>query len=323
MPELTIIVPIYNIENYLSHCIDSILSQTFSDFELILVDDGSIDNSLAICNNYANTDKRIKVIHQANAGVSVARNTGLEKASGKWISFVDGDDWIDSQTYKTAIETAETHKVDIVQWGARLHYLETNTIKDYTFHQGVFSFQKDSINSVNEDNCILCYAVWNKVFRKSILDENGISFPVGVKMGEDSFFCYKYYLYSNIVYSLEESFYHYNKHENSATTVFNTQNNILQTVNTIKILEELIKKQKQISKFEYLIYLKKNEIKYSCLFELKKPDLRLCMELFPELNNTYIHQKQRISFVFKCGYFHLFLLGNLIIKLYRVIILQR
>ena len=98
-PLISVIIPVYNVEQYLSHCIDSILSQTFTNFEILLIDDGSTDNSGIICDNYKNNDYRIKVFHKKHNGVSSARNMGLDKAVGEWITFVDADDWIDKNMY--------------------------------------------------------------------------------------------------------------------------------------------------------------------------------------------------------------------------------
>ena len=98
-PLISIIVPIYNVEKYLSRCINSVLSQTFPDFELLLIDDGSTDKSGYICDGYAQKDSRIKVFHIENGGVSAARNYGLDNARGEWITFVDADDWIDKDMY--------------------------------------------------------------------------------------------------------------------------------------------------------------------------------------------------------------------------------
>lgn len=95
--KISVIVPVYNVEKYLSRCIDSILSQTFTDFELLLVDDGSTDKSGEICDEYAKTDARIKVFHTENRGVSAARNLGIKEASADWISFVDSDDWVEDK----------------------------------------------------------------------------------------------------------------------------------------------------------------------------------------------------------------------------------
>ncbi|MEG1313359.1 MAG: glycosyltransferase, partial [Bacilli bacterium] len=99
-PKLSIIVPVYNVDKYINKCIESILAQTFTDFELLLVNDGSLDSSGSICDEYEKKDSRIKVFHKENGGVSSARNLGLENARGEWIAFVDGDDWISPEMYK-------------------------------------------------------------------------------------------------------------------------------------------------------------------------------------------------------------------------------
>ena len=99
MPKISVIVPVYNTEKYLHRCVDSILAQTFTDFELLLVNDGSPDKSGEICDEYAQKDTRVRVFHKENGGVSSARNLGLENAQGKWITYVDGDDWIEPTMY--------------------------------------------------------------------------------------------------------------------------------------------------------------------------------------------------------------------------------
>ena len=116
-PKLSIIVPVYKVESYLSQCIESILGQTFTDFELLLIDDGSPDNSGQICDDCADMDSRIKVYHRVNSGVSSARNFGIEEARGEWITFVDSDDWIDHEMYKYLYETTIENKVDMVLSG--------------------------------------------------------------------------------------------------------------------------------------------------------------------------------------------------------------
>jgi glycosyltransferase involved in cell wall biosynthesis len=113
MPVISIIVPVYKVEPYLRRCVDSILAQTFRDFECILIDDGSPDNCPAICDEYAKKDSRIVVIHQENKGVSAARNAGLDRAQGEWIGFVDGDDWCDKGMYETLYKNARRHDADI------------------------------------------------------------------------------------------------------------------------------------------------------------------------------------------------------------------
>lgn len=116
-PKISCIVPVYNVEKYLRRCVDSILNQTFTDFELILVDDGSPDNSPAICYEYAVKDSRIKVIHKVNGGVSSARNVGLDVAKGEWICFVDSDDLIEADYMQKMYEAAINNNSDFIMCG--------------------------------------------------------------------------------------------------------------------------------------------------------------------------------------------------------------
>lgn len=124
MPKLSIIVPVFNAEKYLSECIDSIIAQSFADFELILVDDGSTDSSYEICKKYALSDKRVKIIQEKNGGPGKARNTGLDVACGEWIGFCDSDDWIDSSSYEEALRITSEKKSDLVQWELVMEYPE-------------------------------------------------------------------------------------------------------------------------------------------------------------------------------------------------------
>lgn len=119
MPIISVIVPVYNVEKYLPRCIDSILAQTFTDFELILVDDGSPDNCGAICDEYAAKDKRVRVIHKSNGGVSSARNAGLDAASGEYVTFVDSDDYIAEDRLKQMHSSIFESKADIAVAGFR------------------------------------------------------------------------------------------------------------------------------------------------------------------------------------------------------------
>ena len=122
MKKISIIVPIFNIEKYLSRCLDSILEQTYKNLEVILVDDGSVDNSGMIADKYARKDQRIKVIHQVNQGVSAARNTGIDLATGDYIGFVDGDDYIEPDMYEILMRIIEEQQVDIAHCGYQMVY---------------------------------------------------------------------------------------------------------------------------------------------------------------------------------------------------------
>ena len=184
---LSIIVPIYNAESHLCHCINSILTQSHTDFELLLVNDGSSDKSGAICDEYANKDSRIKVIHQNNAGVSEARNAGISASNGRYIGFVDSDDRIDSDMFKALILQAESDKSDIVMCDA------------VTVYSGG-GRENDTITNI-EKSCLLTHndispqilreiagAAWRCIYSSELIHSNNIRFPVGIKLSEDRIF---------------------------------------------------------------------------------------------------------------------------------------
>ena len=128
---ISVIIPVYNVEEYLRECIDSVLNQTFSDFEVILVNDGSTDSSGEICDEYVEKDERVTVIHQKNGGLSVARNIGLSEANGKYVYFLDSDDYISENALATLLNIAENDSSDIVFFDA-VSFTDTD---DFTVHQ--------------------------------------------------------------------------------------------------------------------------------------------------------------------------------------------
>ena len=113
---ISVIIPVYNVENYIEKCLNSIVNQTYNNLEIIIIDDGSTDNSIAIAEKIAENDKRIRIISQVNQGVSSARNLGLDNASGEYILFIDSDDWLDLETCKIALDTMIKHDADVVMW---------------------------------------------------------------------------------------------------------------------------------------------------------------------------------------------------------------
>lgn len=182
MPKISIIIPVYNAEETLHKCVDSLLAQSFEDFELILVDDGSRDASSQICDEYATRDSRILVIHKDNGGVSSARNKGLEHASGQWITFVDSDDWVDNDFFPT-LDT----KADIV-FGSYCNFVDGKCDK-------IFDARKLSNYSLTQMLEYYGYnsifrAPWAKFFCRDIIGQ--IRFPVDMKVGEDTCFLLQY-----------------------------------------------------------------------------------------------------------------------------------
>lgn len=218
---LSIIVPVYNAEKYIEECILSILSQTYKNFELLLIDDGSTDQSLNICNKYKYFDKRVKLYQKINGGVSSARNLGLEKSKGDLISFCDADDIIEKNTYETLLKYFEKFNVDRIVGGynylyANGHYLNCKCrCKD-----GIY-YKKELLSEIIDDGTLsgfLFSGVNNSIFKKNIIIENNIRFDENIKYNEDSLFSFKYFLNSDTTYSLQSAhFYYYRQHDSSAT----------------------------------------------------------------------------------------------------------
>lgn len=186
-PLLSIIVPVFNVGTFLPICIDSILSQSFDNYELILVDDGSTDGSSQICDYYANRDERIIVFHQNNAGVSIARNTGLSKATGKWVTFVDSDDWLDKD-FLNGFQVNENSSADVIIQG--LKYIDHNTCRE----KRRTSFNDDLIVAPDLEGKIEKYDVLSfgvtvcKCFRRRCIEDSNLSFDESVSYHEDHIF---------------------------------------------------------------------------------------------------------------------------------------
>lgn len=229
-PLVSVIVPIYRIEDYLPICIDSLLNQSFSNFELILVDDGSPDSCPDICDVYAQKDPRIKVIHKENGGLLSARKAGLENARGKYIANVDGDDWVDKYYLDILLKLAETNEADLVITG---HFREFDgkieTIKPK--FTGVFDEKeiKSSIlpNAIYNgrfcEHKISTY-VWNKLFKRELLHKILFDVPNEIIMGEDAAITYGYLsIAKKIVISRIPLYYYRQRHDSIVKSIENSE----------------------------------------------------------------------------------------------------
>lgn len=192
MPLLSIIVPVYNVERYLATCLNSIVSQSFEDYELLLIDDGSNDSSGKICDDYALENSRIKVFHKKNEGVSVARNLGIEKSAGEWIYFVDSDDELMPESL-TQLTSRIGDDVDIVEG----RYLPVGIEKPL----GLPQFQNAEEIYTKEEYAYRIYRyelkqyhgyLWNKIFRAQVIKDNGLRFHSDIFFKEDGLFIMEY-----------------------------------------------------------------------------------------------------------------------------------
>ncbi len=221
MPTISVIIPVYNSQKYLKRCIESVLSQTFTDFELILVDDGSPDDCGKICDTYASFDSRIFVLHQENCGVSIARNNGLFSSHGSYVAYIDSDDYVEKEYL------SELYAL-IKQYNAEISIVDA------------FPYENDNYPSLNGETTVYCNGrqavqeigikhsykfrcCWGKLVKQEIA--KAYPFPSGKKIGEDFAVVYKWLFSANLVAEKGISLYHYNKeNEESATHHFQLKN---------------------------------------------------------------------------------------------------
>lgn len=190
---VSVIVPVYNAEAFLSRGVDSILCQSYNDFELILVDDGSRDGSRAICDEYAMHDPRVRVIHQPNAGVSAARNAGLKAAKGEWVTFVDSDDLV-LDCFLEALMTAvnRDERIDLAYCGYAIVERDT-TIK--TYRTATYIGDNQLHEALSQTRLLYRCSPWAKLFRRSIIVDHGLQFDENLTISEDRLFLYQYLIH--------------------------------------------------------------------------------------------------------------------------------
>ncbi|MFK9089939.1 glycosyltransferase family 2 protein [Bacillus salipaludis] len=300
-PKISIIVPVYNVEPYIHKCIDSILKQTFEDFELILVDDGSPDNCGKICDEYSKLDNRIKVLHKENGGVSSARNAGIRTAKGEYIGFVDSDDFIHQRMYELLYSYGIKHTADVVL----CDYLVVNDEEMHNTNYDIPEFNEEQYSNIESlyqlyTNLDIQFVIpCNKLFRRSLF--NNLKFIEG-KRHEDEIIAHRILFKSSKVTYLPIKLYYYFQRKDSFMKSFNIER--LDVFYAFKDRIEFFKeiKQPELEKkaeFSYigtlfLYYFKaKREVPHSgqVLKALKKD---FCMNLGTFVKNPYFIRKEKI-----------------------------
>lgn len=218
-PKVSIIVPIYNVEKYLDRCMDSLLNQTLMDIEIIMVDDGSPDNCPKMCDEYAKNDNRVKVVHKKNGGLGFARNSGLDVATGEYVAFVDSDDYVGLDMYKTLYDKAEVDKCDAVFCGFRTEvrqnkWIYSDEVDADKLWRGkdVQVFMLDMIASGAGVKAERLYqmSVWHSIYNRSIIEENHLRFVSEREVAsEDIPFQVDFLSKANIVVYVSKTFYSY------------------------------------------------------------------------------------------------------------------
>lgn len=199
--KITVVIPVYNVEPYLRQCLDSVVNQTYQNLEIIVIDDGSPDHCGAICDEYMDRDERIKAIHKENAGVSAARNDGIETATGKWILFIDADDWIDNRFVENMFKSLPAESVDVLIAGGYIEEYSTKSVPIGSFHDTHREYRGDWKNLLIEkvlapnlgekkgNRFATVATAWNKLYRTSFLRENNLRFHTKLHPQEDVLFC--------------------------------------------------------------------------------------------------------------------------------------
>ena len=236
--KLSVIIPVYKAQQFIAKCIESVLNQTFSDFELLLIDDGSPDLSGEICDKYALSDNRINVIHQKNQGVSAARNNGLDKACGEFIIFIDSDDWIEPLFFETYFEELKNYPSQLIYQGFINDLKDKTTYLELPNKRYKGSEITEALFEVEYRECL--GGACNKIFHRSIIEDHKIRFSPSLSYGEDKIFTLQYSMNINSITLLSKCYYHYNRTlENSLSSVHHSSEEL---IHLIELEYDLFKK---------------------------------------------------------------------------------
>lgn len=229
MPYFSIIIPVYKAQEYIRGCLYSVKRQTFQDFEVILVDDGSPDECPQICDDFAKEDLRFSVIHKPNEGPQKARKTGVSKASGNYVAFIDSDDWVDENWLEYAFEKIEKYKSDVLAFGYKQEFPEKTIEYGNIIETGIYD--KDKLRE-KVYPCMLCTgeffefgiwpSVWSKIFKRELFTKIVDLVDEGLTLGEDAACTYLCLYNAESVYICNNAFYHYRYVPNSLAQMYDT-----------------------------------------------------------------------------------------------------
>ena len=252
---LSVIIPAYNVEKYIKRCINSVLSQDLKNIEIIVIDDGSKDKTSDICLEISKNNKNIIYKKVQNRGCSAARNLGISMAKGKYIAFLDSDDWVDLDMYINMVEEAEKNQADIVICG----------FKKLDENKNLLSTVKIPKRNT-KDEYIDCTTEWfsspcNKIYKRDLLEKNDIKFLLNIYTGEDMFFNFICFFYSKNIISLDEPYYNYFMNQNSVSNNYKNRTDIYIVIRELiffykrnGVYEENINKIRECFKYHGIMY---------------------------------------------------------------------
>ncbi|MCR8746796.1 glycosyltransferase family 2 protein [Romboutsia lituseburensis] len=290
MSLISIIVPVYNVEKYIHECIDSIINQTYSNIEIILVNDGSTDNSGNICEKYEKKDNRIKVVHKKNGGLSDARNVGIDISNGDYICFIDSDDWINLDMIENLYNLIIRYNADIAQSDYVEVYNKDSMSKNAIKEDIKFYNSNDMLECLYGEEYVKTVVVWNKMYKKELF--NQIRFPKG-KLHEDEFTTYKIIHKANMIIDSNLPLYYYRQRENS---IMNSNFNIKR----LDAIDACIEQKKYFKKCGLRMFENKVDAKMCGLFKYlylkaSQSNLHNRTEVLSKLNDNM--KKNYISFI--------------------------
>ena len=270
MPKVSVIIPVYNVERYLPYCVDSVLAQTYVDWELLLIDDGSPDNSGAVCDRYAEKDRRITVVHKKNGGVSSARNIGLDYAKGEWVAFLDADDYLDVNTLKFLINTVESYPtVDVVDYPI-LRNAGSKDEKKLDTVDGIIV--KSSIKEIDsywfQHPRFEC---WGRLYKREKLE--GIRFNTRLRIGEDTVFFMHYLVRCSTLVAIPDGLYSYCYRESSVMGSVQTDKLVSNDLMMLELMGEKVWERPILAAILYRMIIPKlleNKMKMREIAKYKK-----------------------------------------------------
>ena len=249
---VSVIIPVYNVERCLKKCLDSVINQTYSNLEIIMIDDGSNDNSGTICDDYARLDKRIKVIHNKNAGVSNARNTGIEICKGEFVAFIDSDDYVDNSYIQCLVEPQKKKSYDLVLCNYLDYYVDNARIDNHLLTDDeLCKLSGDFHKDYNVFKQLMWYPVL-KLYKMEIINDNNLRFPEDLTDGEDQYFNFLYYENVNEYCYINQALYTYCHWPSQSLSRKKTLSSYISNIKKLKKEKEFLKSL-EIYKYENIL----------------------------------------------------------------------
>lgn len=251
MPKVSVIVPVYNAEDFLLRCINSIQSQSLSDIEIVIIDDGSTDKTSMMCSNLMNEDDRIKYLYQENSGVAAARQKGVDVSTGEFIIHVDSDDWIEPTMLDEMYNEAVKEKADVVICDMLFEYDATN---NHYYSQIIEKKDSESIFIAMIYGSLMCSLV-NKLIKREVIDRYNIRLTPGLNTGEDLLYCCSLYRHNIQTAFVSKAFYHYDLHTNSYSITRNiSKEKVKQRVRVAELLFDGFDENLYFEERNYLLW---------------------------------------------------------------------